>query len=72
MIYALGTSSLREAVYIEQGQDAFATIDGRTIGVHSSTSPTSAQIQIAGFSVIHQSGNGEFADVTDVRPGISP
>jgi hypothetical protein len=71
-VYALGESSLREAVYIEQGQDAFATINGQTIAVHSSTIPTSAQIQIAGFSVIHRSGNGEFAYVTDVPPGISP
>jgi hypothetical protein len=71
-VYALGTSSLREAVYIEQGQDAFATINGQTIAVHSSTIPTSAQIQIAGFSMIHQSGNGEFAYVIDVPPGISP
>jgi hypothetical protein len=57
-VYALGESSLREGTYTEQTKDASATINGETVGVHASTPPPSAQIQIAGFSRTQKSGNG--------------
>ncbi len=57
-VYALGESSLREGTYTEQTKDASATINGETVGVHASTPPPSAQIQIAGFSKNQKSGNG--------------
>ena len=57
-VYALGESSLREGTYTEQTRDASATISGETVGVHASTPPPSAQIQIAGFSKTQKSGNG--------------
>jgi hypothetical protein len=70
-VYALGQSSLREAVYIQEGKDAFAIINGQTIIVHSSTSQAAAEIGIAGFSKIHRSGGGEFAYVTDMPGAIT-
>ncbi|HYA82616.1 MAG TPA: hypothetical protein VEH06_04090 [Candidatus Bathyarchaeia archaeon] len=57
-VYALGESSLREGTYTEQTRDASASINGETVGVHASTPPPSAQIQIAGFSKTQKSGNG--------------
>ena len=57
-VYALGESSLREGTYTEQVRDATATVNGETVGVHASTPPPSAQIQIAGFSKNQKSGNG--------------
>jgi hypothetical protein len=57
-VYALGESSLREGSYTEQTRDASATINGETVGVHASTPPPSAQIQIAGFSKTQKSANG--------------
>jgi hypothetical protein len=57
-VYALGESSLREGTYTEQVRDASATVNGETVGVHASTPPPSAQIQIAGFSKNQKSGNG--------------
>jgi hypothetical protein len=57
-VYALGESSLREGTYTEQTRDATASINGETVGVHASTPPPSAQIQIAGFSKNQKSGNG--------------
>jgi len=57
-VYALGESSLREGTYTEQTKDASATVNGETVGVHASTPPPSAQIQIAGFSKNQKSGNG--------------
>lgn len=67
-VYALGESSLREGAYTEQVQDASATINGETVGVHASTPPPSAQIQIPGFSKIQQSGSGQVAIVTSQAP----
>lgn len=67
-VYALGESSLREGTFTEQVADASATINGQTVGVHSSTPPPSAQIQIAGFSKIQRSGNSELAFVTSQAP----
>jgi hypothetical protein len=49
-VYALGESSLREGTFTEQVKDASATINGQPVGVHASTPPPSAQIQIPGFS----------------------
>jgi hypothetical protein len=57
-VYALGESSLREGTYTEQVRDASATVNGETVGVHASTPPPSAQIQIAGFSKTQKSANG--------------
>jgi hypothetical protein len=57
-VYALGESSLREGTYTEQTRDASASINGETVGVHASTPPPSAQIQIAGFSKNQKSGTG--------------
>jgi hypothetical protein len=67
-VYALGESSLREGAYTEQVQDASANINGETVGVHASTPPPSAQIQIPGFSKIQQSGSGQVAIVTSQAP----
>jgi hypothetical protein len=67
-VYALGESSLREGAYSEQVQDASASINGETIGVHASTPPPSAQIQIPGFSKIQQSGSGQVAIITSQAP----
>jgi hypothetical protein len=67
-VYALGESSLREGAYTEQVQDVSATINGETVGVHASTPPPSAQIQIPGFSKIQQSGSGQVAIVTSQAP----
>jgi hypothetical protein len=57
-VYALGESSIREGTYTETTRDASASINGETVGVHASTPPPSAQIQIAGFSKTQKSGNG--------------
>jgi hypothetical protein len=67
-VYALGESSIREGAYTEQVQDASATINGETVGVHASTPPPSAQIQIPGFSRVQSSGNGEVLIVTSQAP----
>lgn len=67
-VYALGESSLREGSYTEQTQDATATINGESVGVHASTPPPSAQIQIAGFSKTQKSGNSDVALVTLQAP----
>ena len=67
-VYALGESSLREGAYSEQVQDSSATINGETVGVHASTPPPSAQIQIPGFSRVQQSGSNEVFVVTSQAP----
>lgn len=67
-VYALGESSLREGTFTEQVRDATATINGQTVGVHSSTPPPSAQIQIPGFSKTQKTGNSEVAYVTTQAP----
>jgi hypothetical protein len=68
-VYALGESSLREGTYTEQTRDATASINGETVGVHASTPPPSAQIQIAGFSKNQKSGNGgDIAYVSSQAP----
>lgn len=67
-VYALGESSLREGSYTEQTRDASATIYGEPVGVHASTPPPSAQIQIAGFSKTQKSGNSDVAIVTSQAP----
>lgn len=68
-VYALGESSLREGTYTEQVKDASATINGETVGVHASTPPPSAQIQIAGFSKTQKTSNGgEVALVSSQAP----
>ncbi|MFZ0510040.1 MAG: hypothetical protein WAM14_00410 [Candidatus Nitrosopolaris sp.] len=67
-VYALGESSLREGAYTEQVKDASVTINGQTIGVHASTPPPSAQIQIPGFSRIQKTGNSEVAIVSSQAP----
>jgi hypothetical protein len=67
-VYALGESSLREGTFTEQVKDATATINGQTVGVHASTPPPSAQIQIPGFSKTQKTGNSEVAYVTTQAP----
>jgi len=67
-VYALGESSLREGTFTEQVKDATATITGQTVGVHASTPPPSAQIQIPGFSKTQKTGNSEVAYVTAQAP----
>ena len=67
-VYALGESSLREGTFTEQVKDATATINGQTVGVHASTPPPSAQIQIPGFSKTQKTGNSEVAYVTAQAP----
>lgn len=67
-VYALGESSLREGTFTEQVADSSATVSGQTVGVHSSTPPPSAQIQIPGFSKIQGSGNSEVALVSSQAP----
>ena len=52
----------------ETVSDSTANIDGSPVGVHSSTPPPSAQIQISGFSNIRKSGNSELAFVSDKAP----
>ncbi len=67
-VYALGESSLREGTFTELVRDATATINGQTVGVHASTPPVSAQIQIPGFSKTQKTGNSEVAFVTTQAP----
>lgn len=68
-VYALGESSLREGSYTEQVKDASVTVNGQAVGVHASTPPPSAQIQIAGFSKTQKTSNGgEVAFVSSQAP----
>jgi hypothetical protein len=67
-VYALGESSLREGTFTELTRDATATINGQTVGVHASTPPVSAQIQIPGFSKTQKTGNSEVAYVSTQAP----
>ena len=67
-VYALGESSLREGTFTELVRDATVTINGQTVGVHASTPPVSAQIQIPGFSKTQKTGNSEVAYVTTQAP----
>ena len=67
-VYSLGESSFREGTFTEQTRDATASIDTSQVGVHSSTPPPSAQIQIAGFSKIQKSGDSELAFVSAQAP----
>lgn len=67
-VYALGESSLREGTFTEQVKDSSAAANGQTVGVHASTPPPSAQIQIAGFSNVQKVGNSEIAFVTSQAP----
>jgi hypothetical protein len=45
-----------------------ATIGGQSVGVHASTPPPSAQIQIPGFSRTEKTSTGEVALVTTQAP----
>ena len=67
-VYALGESSLREGTFTETVKDASATIGGQSVGVHASTPPPSAQIQIPGFSRTEKTSTGEVALVTTQAP----
>jgi hypothetical protein len=67
-IYSLGESSFREGTFEETEKQASATLDGTPITVESTTPPTSAQITIAGFSSIRETGGNEFAVVTQEAP----
>jgi hypothetical protein len=67
-VYSLGESSFREGTFTEQTRDATASVDTSQVGVHSSTPPPSAQIQIAGFSKIQKSGDSELAFVSAQAP----
>jgi hypothetical protein len=68
-VYALGESSLREGTFTEQVKDVSLTINGQTVGIHASTPPPSAQIQIAGFSKTQKTSNGgEVAIVSSQAP----
>ena len=67
-IYSLGESSFREGTFEEIEREASATIGGMPITVASTTPATSAQMTIAGFSSIRESGDHEFAIVTQEAP----
>ena len=67
-VYSFGESSLREGSHASEEKDSTATIDGVNVGVHSSTPPPSAQIQIAGYANQQQSGGAWYAIVTADAP----
>jgi hypothetical protein len=67
-VYALGESSIREGAYSDIVQDSSVSVNGETVGIHATTPPPSAQIQIPGFSKIQQSGSGQVAIVTSQAP----
>ena len=67
-IYSLGESSFREGTFQETEKEASATVDGAPVTVTATTPATSAQITLAGFSTIRESGDHEFAVVTQEAP----
>ncbi|HXG05982.1 MAG TPA: hypothetical protein VNI77_01485 [Nitrososphaera sp.] len=67
-VYSLGESSLREGTHEPLEKDASVTIDGANVRVHSTTPPPNAQVTIAGYSAVEESGGAEFAVVTLEAP----
>ncbi len=67
-VYSLGESSLREGTHEPIEKDASVTIDGANVRVHSTTPPPNAQLTIAGYSAVQESGGSEFAVVTLEAP----
>jgi hypothetical protein len=67
-IYSLGESSFREGTFEETEKEASATVDGAPVTVTATTPAVSAQITLAGFSTIRESGDHEFAVVTQEAP----
>lgn len=67
-IYSLGESSFREGTFEETEREATATMDGTPVTITSTTPSPSGQITLAGFSAIRQSGDHEFAVVTQEAP----
>jgi hypothetical protein len=67
-IYSLGESSFREGTFEETEKEASTTVDGAPVTVTATTPAVSAQITLAGFSTIRESGDHEFAVVTQEAP----
>ena len=67
-VYAYGEGSIREGVHLAEEHDVSATIDGANVDVHSITPPPSAQITVAGYSNVQESGGAEFSTVTADAP----
>ncbi|MEP0826400.1 MAG: hypothetical protein HRF40_13030 [Nitrososphaera sp.] len=67
-VYSLGESSLREGTHEPIEKDASVTIDGANVRVHSTTPPPNAQLTIAGYSAVQESGGSEFAVITLEAP----
>ncbi|HEX7033570.1 MAG TPA: hypothetical protein VF172_11275, partial [Nitrososphaera sp.] len=67
-VYSLGESSLREGTHESVERDASVNIGGANVQVHSTTPPPNAQLTIAGYSAVQESGGNEFAVVTLEAP----
>lgn len=67
-VYSLGESSLREGTHEPIEKDASVSINGANVRVHSTTPPPNAQLTIAGYSAVQDSGGSEFAIVTLEAP----
>lgn len=67
-VYSLGESSFREGTFEPKVTQASGSVDGQQVTVQSQTPAPSAQITIAGFSQIQNSGGSESAVVTYQAP----